>query len=249
MRVVALHGFLGHSSDFAGLQKSLDRRISRYHFWAPNLFSSDDADYLPQKMSSWATSFLRQHIQEVPFSLKALPSSPRILIGYSFGGRLALELFSERPEIWDHVFLVSANPGFLRDHERSDRLLSDANWAERFRDEKWSEVLAAWNDQSIFKGTHEPSRFEGDFSRENLALALEKYSLAQMSVTKEKLRQEKEKMKWVAGERDSKLTTLYADLKNDGVIQNLEIIKDSGHRVLFDQPDLIADLVVRAAKL
>lgn len=249
MRVVALHGFLGQASDFAGVQKALDRRIARYHFWAPNLFSSEDQDYLPQKMAAWAASFYRQHMQEVPFSLKGLPSSPRILIGYSFGGRLALELFSERPEIWDHVFLISANPGFLRDHERSDRLVSDSKWAERFREEKWSEVTAAWNDQSIFKGTHEPKRFEGDFSRENLSLALEGYSLAKMAVTKEKLRHEKEKMKWIVGERDTKLTSLYSVLKEDGIIQNLEIIKDSGHRVLFDQPDLIADLVVRAAKL
>lgn len=249
MRVVALHGFLGHSHDFADMRDALDRRVSRYQFWAPNLFSSEDDSYLPKRLSSWGSTFYRTHAQGIPFSLKPLPSSPRILVGYSFGGRLAIEMFNERPDMWDHVFLLSANPGFLNTHDRSDRLAKDKLWADRFRKEKWSDVVKAWNSQPIFEGTEEAPRFEGDFSRETLALALEEYSLAKMTVSEERLKKEKEKMKWVAGERDSKIVSLYNHLKRDGVIQSLEIIKDSGHRLLFDQPDLVADLLVRAAKL
>ena len=96
-RVVCLHGVTSHGRHFARLA---ERLATRFHVVAPDLLGHGDSPYEPP----WS---IEQHLTAVAQSV----SDPAILIGHSFGGRLAFELAARRPV--DRLVLL--DPAILLD--------------------------------------------------------------------------------------------------------------------------------------
>jgi hypothetical protein len=59
----------------------------------------------------------------------------------------------------------------------------------------------------------------------------------------------KPKLHWFAGEKDEKYIGLFHDLKVDGFIEDINVVKDATHRVIFDKPVEFAQLLVQRLKL
>lgn len=119
--VLALHGFTGCGSDFARLRESFPQSI-----WdTPDLHVSD----VPKTFSDLLENL------ESRFE-KTAPALPRILLGYSMGGRIALHLAFRllqkkrfRPQ--DRLVLISASPGLKTEAERAERRKRDAELAKK----------------------------------------------------------------------------------------------------------------------
>ena len=60
-----------------------------------------------------------------------LVGQPLPVLGYSMGGRLALSLAIERPDLVERVIVVSAGPGIADPVERADRAIEDERLADR----------------------------------------------------------------------------------------------------------------------
>lgn len=113
--VLALHGFTGAGADFEILREFLPAGT---RFDAPDL----PPLALPQMLA-----FLRERWEKL-----AGAGTPRALLGYSMGGRIALHLAREISwRAGDRLVLVSASPGLDDAREREARRRADEALAEK----------------------------------------------------------------------------------------------------------------------
>lgn len=163
------------------------------------------------------------------------PHSPLggdMLIGYSMGGRLALQaLETERLR---KAVIVSAGLN-APDDERRKR---DEEWARRFESEEWTSLMRAWNAQPVFGG-HTLERREEDYDRAELARQLREYSPAVLPSPR--LERIETPVLWIAGERDAK----YAEIGKQAVARlpnaELWICPGAGHRVPWEQTEAFVE--------
>ena len=155
-----------------------------------------------------------------------------VLLGYSMGGRLALQLLEKQR--FAKAIVVSAGLN-APDPERRER---DEAWARRFESEEWSSLMEAWNAQPVFGG-HALPRNEADYDRGELARQLREWSPAVLPPPK--LEAIETPVLWIAGERDAK----YVEIAKHAVARlphaELWICPNAGHRVPWEQPRLFIE--------
>ncbi|MES2854472.1 MAG: alpha/beta fold hydrolase, partial [Bdellovibrionota bacterium] len=175
MRVIAIHGFLGLPSDwdlvFTGVS---GLEIEHVNLWNDLKTLGSSASF-----RTWAELFIERTGKN--------PERP-MLVGYSLGGRLAMQAITMAPHAFSSAVIVSANPGLKNVDEKRDRLAADFKWAERFSKEPWSELMTAWNSQNVFAAPATSAkdrilleRSEADFDRGFLAQSLDVWSLARQA--------------------------------------------------------------------
>ncbi|HUJ15358.1 MAG TPA: alpha/beta fold hydrolase [Thermoanaerobaculia bacterium] len=152
------------------------------------------------------------------------PDSDDVLLGYSMGARLALQLMQTHrvaKAILVSAGLAPAEPG---------RQELDETWAKRFEsNEPWESIIDAWNRQSVFGGRANPlTRNEADYDRRKLAAALRRgRQLHLTGITVPTL--------WIAGEDDVK----YRDAARRAAEQvhgEFWLCPSAAHRVPWEQP-------------
>lgn len=156
------------------------------------------------------------------------PDHGEILLGYSMGGRLALQLLEKQR--FEKAIIVSA--GLNAPDEA--RRLRDEEWARRFGTEDWPSLMRAWNAQPVFGG-HVIERREADYDRAELARQLREWSPAVLPPPR--LEEITTPVLWIAGERDTK----YVEIARGAVARlpraELWICPEAGHRVPWEQPE------------
>lgn len=91
-RIVCLHGVTSHGRHFAKLAE----KLPGFHVQAPDLLGHGSSPYEPP----WD---LETHAGAV---VETVGAAPAILIGHSFGGRLALELAARAPKLVPKLVLL-----------------------------------------------------------------------------------------------------------------------------------------------
>jgi 2-succinyl-6-hydroxy-2,4-cyclohexadiene-1-carboxylate synthase len=232
MKIWALHGFLGRTSDFSELQRKCHDLISAIDWRSVDYMHLRELS--PQlTLEEWGEHFCQ-------FVEKASPKGDNVLLGYSQGGRLALQALKVNTSIWRSVILMSTNPG-LPATERTARLKSDEEWAEKFLHQNFEKTLEKWNAQSVFAGSvSEPERREEDYNRRQLADCLTRWSVAQQEDFRAFLKQLSVPTLYLTGERDSKYVQIGNALASANPQLTHATIPNAGHRVYLDQPDAVA---------
>ncbi|HEX8254299.1 MAG TPA: alpha/beta fold hydrolase [Thermoanaerobaculia bacterium] len=156
------------------------------------------------------------------------PDEGDVLLGYSMGGRLALQLL-ERQRFTKAV-IVSAGLNAADDQRRS----RDEEWARRFEAEEWQSLMNAWNAQPVFGG-HAVARREDDYNRAELARQLREWSPAVLPPPH--LEEIDTPILWIAGERDAKYVEVAQAATARLPHAELWICPAAGHRVPWEQPD------------
>ena len=166
-----------------------------------------------------------------------------VAIGYSLGARVALGLVAG-----GHVprgILISANPG-IADADRAARRASDATWAQLARERGVEAFLAAWEAQPLFasQARAPASRRAGRRARRlaldpaQLARSLETMGLAEMPDYRGAV---DARFALIAGGDDAKYVAIARSLPAP-----LELVADSGHDPLLEQPTALAAAIDRA---
>lgn len=151
-----------------------------------------------------------------------------VLLGYSMGGRRALQLLESQR--FAKAIIVSAG----LNAPDAARVARDEEWARRFEVEEWSSLMRDWNAQPVFGG-HVLGRREEDYDRAELARQLREYSPAVLPPPR--LESIETPVLWIAGERDLK----YVEIAQRAVARlphaELWICPNAGHRVPWEQPE------------
>lgn len=168
------------------------------------------------------------------YPLPMLAAAADAIVGYSMGGRLAMQSLLSGAS-FSRAVIISAGLGIEDPQERLARRERDEAWARRFERDPWNEVVTDWNRQPLFEGK-EVGRDERDFDRRALAAALREWSPAVLPPVASRLHEIEIPVLWIAGERDEKYVT--AARRAVGLLPNAElwICPDAGHRVMWDQP-------------
>jgi len=213
--LVALHGNLGSIADWESLSLPGLRAID---LWA---FSSLSFGEFADELATTLTEGL-----EGPF-----------LVGYSLGGRLALQAMARHPERWSGALILSAHPGLCCVEDRIARRVSDEIWARDAREMEWGAFVEKWNRQTVLDGGFATSsQLALESRREAIARAFESWSLGCQEDLRRSLSSFHAPVRWITGGKDEKFTRLGAEMADVFTNFHHVVVAGCGHRVLLEEP-------------
>ena len=168
------------------------------------------------------------------------------LLGYSLGGRLALHACLARPDLWNGVIIVSADPGSYCPDEKKLQLKKDGEWAEKFRSEPIESLLAEWDDLPVFCSISNPvPRNPKELDAEKTARLFEVFSKGrQRDLLPELSKLQAPPVLYLSGEKDEKYGELGEKLAASCPIVRHRIIPQASHRVPWENPDSFVEAVL-----
>jgi 2-succinyl-6-hydroxy-2,4-cyclohexadiene-1-carboxylate synthase len=158
-----------------------------------------------------------------------------VLLGYSMGGRLALQALLNGARYGRAIF-VSTRVSAAEEVRES--------WAQRFEHDDWATLIRDWDAQPLFGG-HAMPRREEDFDRGELARQLREWSPAVLPSPLPRLHELRIPTLWIAGARDANYVTeaKLAGEHTPGAI--VEIVEGAAHRVPWERPDAFIAILRR----
>ncbi|HBQ1690224.1 TPA: 2-succinyl-6-hydroxy-2,4-cyclohexadiene-1-carboxylate synthase [Klebsiella aerogenes] len=161
------------------------------------------------------------------------------LIGYSLGGRVAMNFACQPRAGLRGLIVEGGHPGLQDEASRQARLINDSAWAERFRREPLAQVFADWYQQPVFASLNAAQRASlVALRRRNngatLAAMLEATSLAQQADLRPSLQARDFPFHYLCGERDAKFRDIAQALAAD-----THIIHHAGHNAHRDNPEAV----------
>ncbi len=160
------------------------------------------------------------------------------LIGYSMGGRMALELASTVHFKLKRLVLINAHPGLAADEERLQRRSFEESVLQKLETLERKEFLLWWNALPIFE--HDtPIAPDEEIFRRSPEL-FRRHRLSDQKNFLDDLEHHREKVLYVVGLQDEK----YMDLVSEVLLPRELKIKGipGGHR-LFQQPHALSEVL------
>ena len=240
MPLVALHGFTGSGLDFAPLAAATPSP------WVcPDLPGHGSS--APEHPATWfsveATArLLATWLDDAP---------PVDLLGYSLGGRVALQLALDHPGCVRRLILVGATAGIASERERTTRQHQDEALATRILDGGVPTFAAAWARHPIIASQAciaEPHKAQmAQRRRENhgpgLAASLRGMGAGAMAPLWDRLASLPHATTLIVGEADAKYRALAQELRAAIPLATVHIVPGAGHAAHLERPDRIAALV------
>lgn len=224
--VVFLHGLLGSQQDWA----NCFAHLAIFPKIRPLTL---DLPFHGESQSLTCHSFddIRTQLHT---TLQALICEPFWLVGYSLGGRIALDyhLKAQNPHLVGTI-LEGANIGLRSQAERQARWQNDTQWARRFRTEPIPQVLADWYQQPVFRALRPDQKQELIQQRqhnagEQIAQMLEATSLAKQDNFQES---DWQNITFLIGEQDHKFRQMATEYHLP-----YRLIAHAGHNAHWENP-------------
>ncbi|MEJ5254464.1 MAG: alpha/beta fold hydrolase [Acidimicrobiales bacterium] len=170
-------------------------------------------------------------------------------IGYSMGGRLALRLALDRPELVERLILIGASPGIEDDRERDARRRADDRLADHLESVGLAAFLDEWLAQPLFAGldpaaAHRAARL--DNTVEGLSSSLRLAGTGTQQPLWDRLAELTMPVLVVVGALDTRFHRI-GERMRDAIGGNAELalIDGAGHAAHLEQPVAFAKLVRR----
>jgi 2-succinyl-6-hydroxy-2,4-cyclohexadiene-1-carboxylate synthase len=166
-----------------------------------------------------------------------------IWVGYSLGGRLALQIALDRPELVERLVLVSTSAGIETDAERTERGDRDEALATSIEVDGVDVFLDRWLAQPLFERI--PNDAAGIAERRaqsasTLASQLRVLGVAAMPNLWPRLDEITMPITVATGRHDAKFTTIGDRLAAACTRSNVSRVEfDSGHAIPLEVPDFL----------
>lgn len=219
--LIFLHGFLGCKEDWVPVCAGLSP------------FAACHALDLPGHGT--APPITEHYLETVHAQIQSLCPTP-IVVGYSMGGRLALQL-AER-YAYPHVIVLSAYIGA----ETEARLKRDLEWVQKLRTMDMHAFLREWYDQPLFASLKERPELLEDIVQRRSAQDPDRMAevLSMLSVARlPPIHTFPKRCLFLYGERDEKYKALYATLPH------ARSVSGSGHVVHLENPEQCAQHILQ----
>ncbi len=232
--VIALHGFTLHGGMFQTLADELGATVA-----APDLPGHGRTAIEPITMDS-AVAAVAELLTGMPI--------PPVLLGYSQGGRVALQVALSHPHLVASLVLISTGPGMHSTVRKVRRIADDALATrieriglERFIDEWLANPVTATDSVSPeVRRADREIRFENTAA--GLAEALRGMGQASVPDSTRRISLLPMSLVMIAGERDTK----YSELAHEMAATRDEdpvIVRGAGHNVVLEAPEAVATAV------
>lgn len=240
--LVLLHGFMGSGINFAHLIPELKT------FCNPITI-----DLLGHGQTEGAEMHYRFSTKEQVTDINKLISEqlslPVFLLGYSMGGRLALHLALQRPDLYTGLLLESTTFGIESTQERQARQALDASRADSIMG-NYAGFLKSWQEMPIFDSSSVNSEteklvFDIQSSQNPLWMnnSLLGFGTGTMPCVKDMLHTLQAPVQLIVGVKDQKFVSIMNAMLKDLPEARLQVVKDAGHRVHLDQPEAYISII------
>jgi 2-succinyl-6-hydroxy-2,4-cyclohexadiene-1-carboxylate synthase len=242
--LVMLHGFTGSSESWHDIAGLLADRFTIFMVDLPGHGQTSVPDDVNCYTFAAASDGLARFI-------KTVVKRPAHVLGYSMGGRLALYLGIEHPDIVRSLVLESASPGLEGEDGRAARVASDEALAERIEREgvpvfveEW-EKLPLWASQrTLPPATRERLHLQRlHNSRRGLALSLRGMGAGAQPSLWPQLKDLRCPTRLIAGGLDAKFVAINQRMAKSIAGSHLTIVPDAGHAVHLEQPQMFSEIV------
>lgn len=169
------------------------------------------------------------------------------LVGYSMGGRIALNLAAQNPAGFSKLILIGAHPGLTED-EKPARRAFEKEWMRSFSCLPYETALRLWYEQSLFERLRAHPSFDAMFQRrlkfpspyENLT----RYSLCEQPNYFIQL--PPVPILYLYGEHDHKYKNIAHHLKEKHPHIQIQQVPNSGHAVPTEAPNQLKAIIHNA---
>jgi 2-succinyl-6-hydroxy-2,4-cyclohexadiene-1-carboxylate synthase len=219
--LIFLHGFLGSRLDWVPMIESLQ---NRYRCIAVDLPSHGKSPYFDDVFAALEKTLLSLSEDSLP-----------ILVGYSLGGRLALNYGNKHPEKIKGLIALSSHTGLKTKLEKHERKKKDLLWEERLKTLSSDEFLKLWYKQPVFASLQKrPELLKELLERRSYQNGLELANvLNQVSLRKQSLYDTfRHPVHFLFGEEDGAYVDLYSSIPSSLKKE----IKNAGHPVHLENP-------------
>jgi len=168
------------------------------------------------------------------------------VVGYSLGGRLALQVAIEHPGVVARAALLSASPGIASECGRNQRRISDEALARRLEKQGLESFLDQWYHLPLFEALREHPRFPEVLERRRrndprlLARSLRTMGAGAQRPLWGDLPGLRAPVLFLAGERDEK----FVDVAFNAVARcpqgEAMVVRGRGHALVEEDPEAVA---------
>ncbi len=146
--LVFLHGFLGSRQDW---QETIDMLKNSFYCISLDLPGHGNSISTVSPLQEGFTNCHRL----IKNALDDLQLQEYVLIGYSLGGRIALDYARTQNDTRIQALLLeSSHSGLVSEDEKEQRYKHDLKWAKRFATQSVIDSLYEWYEQDIFSDLH-----------------------------------------------------------------------------------------------
>ena len=227
MIIWCLHGSLQTAAVWNVIGHAIETKFGSVKVEAVNLYENEYESF-----GHWREQFYKKVEQQTK-------GEPSLLLGYSMGGRLAMDAVVNNPAMWSGGIVVGAAPGLISDDTRTNQLQKDLEWARRFQTEDIQELLNEWDSLPVFCGRPNcASREIPELDSEKISHFFDVFSKARQPNMLPMLSKLKTPpLLYISGCDDLKYTKIGQGLASDCLqIQN-KVIPNAGHRVPWENQD------------
>lgn len=234
--ILFLHGFLGSSTDWLPVARHLR---AAWRCLLADLPGHGRAHF-PEQPQLYSFAGAAQAV------LAGVPQ-PVHLVGYSMGGRLALLLALQHPELFLSLTLISASPGLPLAAERAARRRADDALAAELEQHGLNAFLTTWYPQTLFGNLQrKPALFRNLLARRRkndaaeLARMLRGGSVGRQPTRWSQLKKLRLPVLLLAGQQDEKYVGVMRQMSIHIPGAALCVVPDAGHAVVEEQPARVA---------
>ncbi len=239
-----LHGFTGSSIDWMPIIPSLEKR---FNYFLVDLVGHGKSDS-PKDLIYYYTDSIINQLQEIISSLSA---GNVILVGYSLGGRVALNYALKHGSKLRGLILESCSGGINDDTLREERIIQDEKLAAFIETNPIEKFIDYWRNIDLFNTQR---RFSGERlakikeqklenNRTGLANILRGFGTGRMEPTYNLINEIRVKTLLISGELDSKFTDINNEMVKLFPNATHVNIKNAGHNTHLEEPQRFIKVV------
>lgn len=237
--LLMLHGFMGSENSFIHLIPSL------CHFCNPVTIALTGHGK-SSKSSNPINYYTEKQVSDLISIIHRLGRTNWSLYGYSMGGRLAYQLITHHPGLFQSAFIESAHCGITDTDERNRRKKSDEELACNI-EANFNIFVDEWIKKPLF--TQNDSKLDIEYRRQiyqqdpqSMAASLRGFGAGTMPSVCNMLHQIKLRVHLISGINDEKYLNISHQIAERYSSFTHYIVSGAGHRVHLDQPDKLISL-------
>ncbi|MEX1023172.1 MAG: 2-succinyl-6-hydroxy-2,4-cyclohexadiene-1-carboxylate synthase [Dehalococcoidia bacterium] len=237
--VMLLHGFTGSRSTWYDLVRHIEEEFTTY---SVDLIGHGRSAS-PASVERYAMDRAVDDLVEV---MQALGHERATWLGYSLGGRTALQVATRRPEAVSALVLEGASPGLATEAERAARIEGDAALARMIEQDGLEAFVDYWGSIPLWASQADhlsgPQREALRQQRlaqrgPGLANSLRGMGTGAQAWVGERLADVRVPVLLTAGSLDQKYVEIAREMAGTFPDATLRVIEDAGHAAHLEQPE------------